>query len=111
MLVQRHQRRAGLREPLPRDDVLKQRWGFDGFVESDYTAVAELRDCPGVDPAGGPCGHGFAEDGRDAARKALRAGTDSEMVSTNFRDFGARLVASGGCACAGSTTRSAASCG
>ena len=75
--------------------VLKQRWGFDGFVESDYTAVAELRDCPGVNPAGGPCGHGFAEDGRDAARKALRAGTDSEMVSTNFRDFGAQLVASG----------------
>ena len=75
--------------------VLKQRWGFDGFVESDYTAVAELRDCPGVAPAGGPCGHGYAEDGRDAARKALRAGTDSEMVSTTFRDFGARLVASG----------------
>jgi beta-glucosidase len=75
--------------------VLKDRWGFDGFVESDYTAVAELRECPGTNPAGGPCGHGYAEDGRDAARKALRAGTDSEMVSTNFRDFGAQLVARG----------------
>src|SRR3954447_2355692 len=75
--------------------VLKQRWGFDGFIESDYTAVAELRACPGDNPAGGPCGHGFAEDGRDAARLALNAGTDSEMVSTNFRDFGASLVASG----------------
>ena len=32
--------------------VLKQRWGFDGFVESDYTAVAELRSCPGEGPAG-----------------------------------------------------------
>jgi beta-glucosidase len=75
--------------------ILKQRWGFDGFIESDYTAVAELRSCPGENPAGGPCGHGFAEDGKDAARLALNAGTDSEMVSTNFRDFGKSLVASG----------------
>jgi beta-glucosidase len=75
--------------------ILKQRWGFDGFVESDYTAVAELRSCPGENPAGGPCGHGFAEDGKDAARLALNAGTDSEMVSTNYRDFGRQLVASG----------------
>ena len=73
--------------------ILKQRWGFDGFIESDYTAVAELRACPGVNPAGGPCGHGVAEDGADAARQALNAGTDSEMVSTNYRDFGPQLVA------------------
>jgi beta-glucosidase len=75
--------------------ILKQRWGFDGFIESDYTAVAELRQCPGVNPAGGPCGHGVAEDGREAAMKALNAGTDSEMVSTNYRDFGPQLVRSG----------------
>jgi beta-glucosidase len=75
--------------------VLKQRWGFDGFIESDYTAVAELRACPPENPAEGPCGHGYAEDGKDAARLALNAGTDSEMVSTNFRDFGGQLVASG----------------
>src|SRR5215217_3825510 len=31
-------------------DILKQRWGFDGFIESDYTAVAELRACPPVRP-------------------------------------------------------------
>jgi beta-glucosidase-like glycosyl hydrolase len=47
-----------------------------------------------ADPDEGPCGHGVAADGRDAARKALDAGTDSEMVSTNFRDFGRELVAS-----------------
>ena len=75
--------------------ILKRRWGFDGFIESDYTAVAELRQCPGVNPAGGPCGHGVAEDGPDAARQALNAGTDSEMVSTNYRDFGPQLVRSG----------------
>ena len=71
-------------------DIMKRRWGFDGFIESDYTAVAELRQCPGVNPAGGSCGHGVAEDGREAAKKALNAGTDSEMVSTNYRDFGCR---------------------
>jgi beta-glucosidase len=75
--------------------ILKQRWGFDGFIESDYTAVAELRACPGENPTGGPCGHGVADDGKEAARLALNAGTDSEMVSTNFRDFGKQLVASG----------------
>jgi beta-glucosidase len=75
--------------------TLKQRWGFDGFVESDYTAVAELRACPPVSPDEGPCGHGVAEDGKEAAKLALNAGTDTEMVSTNYRDFGKQLVASG----------------
>jgi beta-glucosidase len=75
--------------------ILKQRWGFPGFIESDYTAVAETRSCPPVNPDTGPCGHGTAADGPQAAAKALNAGTDSEMVSTNFRDFGAQLVASG----------------
>ena len=76
-------------------NVLKRQWGFDGFIESDYTAVAELRSCPPVNPNTGPCGHGVAPDGPTAAQIALNAGTDMEMVSTNFRDFGAQLVASG----------------
>src|SRR5215217_4450382 len=72
--------------------VLKQRWGFDGFIESDYTAVAELRACPPENPDEGPCGHGIAADGPDAAAKAFNAGTDSEMVSTYMRDYGAELI-------------------
>ena len=74
-------------------DILKGEWGFDGFVESDYTAVAELRACPPRNPDEGPCGHGVAADGPAAAALALNAGTDSEMVSTNIRDFGERLLA------------------
>src|SRR3954462_3290941 len=74
-------------------DILKREWGFDGFIESDYTAVAELRACPPVRPNDGPCGHGVAADGPEAAALALNAGTDSEMVSTNFRDFGRELLA------------------
>ncbi len=35
-------------------DILKKEWGFDGFVESDYTAVAELRACPPVKPGQRP---------------------------------------------------------
>src|SRR4051812_41698347 len=75
--------------------ILKGLWGFDGFIESDYTAVAELRACPPLNPNSGPCGHGVAEDGPEAAELALNAGTDSEMVSTNSRDFGRQLLQSG----------------
>src|SRR4051794_22059458 len=84
--------RPGCANPFTETDILKGEWGFDGFIESDYTAVAELRACPGVNPAGGPCGHGVAADGPDAAAQALNSGTDSEMVSTNYRDFGPQLV-------------------
>ena len=76
-------------------DILKGEWGFDGFVESDYTAVAELRACPPVNPDEGPCGHGVAEDGPAAGALALNTGVDSEMVSTNLRDFGEDLLADG----------------
>jgi beta-glucosidase len=75
--------------------ILKHDWGFDGFVESDYTAVAELRACPPVNPDNGPCGHGVAADGPQAGALALNAGTDMEMVSTNYVDFGKQLLAQG----------------
>ena len=61
-------------------EILKKQWHFDGFIESDYTAVAELIN------------HGVAADGADAARVALNAGTDMEMVSTNYVDFGKQLL-------------------
>ncbi|MDQ3864819.1 MAG: glycosyl hydrolase, partial [Actinomycetota bacterium] len=76
-------------------DILKNEWGFDGFIESDYTAVAETRACPPVTPDNGPCGHGTAADGPSAAANALMAGTDSEMVSTNIRDYGQQLLSQG----------------
>jgi beta-glucosidase len=76
-------------------DILKKEWGFDGFIESDYTAVAETRACPPRTPAEGSCGHGTAADGPGAAANALNAGTDQEMVSTFIRDYGAGLLADG----------------
>src|SRR4051812_34170196 len=50
-------------------DILKHQWGFDGFIESDYTAVDELQR------------HGIAGSRCEAARAALTAGTDMDMVS------------------------------
>jgi len=76
-------------------DILKQEWGFDGFIESDYTAVDELRACPPKSPDQGSCGHGVAADGPSAGALALNAGTDSEMVSKNIRDNGKQLLSSG----------------
>jgi beta-glucosidase len=83
----------GCANPYTETQILKREWGFDGFIESDYTAVAETRACPPKNPDNGSCGHGTAADGPEAAANALNAGTDMEMVSTNYRDFGAQLVA------------------
>src|SRR6478752_4956441 len=85
----------GCAKPETETDILRDQWGFDGFVESDYTAVAELRACPPVNPNTGPCGHGVAADGPQAAQLAISAGTNMEMVSTNFVDFGKQLLAQG----------------
>jgi beta-glucosidase len=77
------------------NQILKGEWRFDGFVEGDWTAVAEMRACPPKNPDNGPCGHGVAADGPDAAALALNSGVDSEMTSTLIRDFGAQLLAQG----------------
>ena len=44
----------GCANPYTETQILKKEWGFDGFVESDYTAVAETRACPPVKPDEGP---------------------------------------------------------
>ena len=74
------------------NEILKGEWDFDGFVEGDWTAVAELRACPPKNPDSGECGHGVAEDGPAAAALALNAGVDSEMTSTLIRDHGEQLL-------------------
>jgi beta-glucosidase len=72
--------------------ILKGEWDFDGFVEGDWTAVAEMRACPPMNPNSGECGHGVAADGPAAAALALNSGVDSEMTSTLIRDFGEQLL-------------------
>lgn len=63
--------------------ILREEWGFEGFVVSDYTSEQEL------------IAHGFAEDGRDAARIALMAGIDMSMVSGLFLEHIPDLVEKG----------------
>jgi len=64
-------------------EILRDEWAFTGFVVSDYTSEKEL------------IAHGFAEDGRDAARIALMAGVDMGMQSGLFMDYIPDLVARG----------------
>ena len=61
--------------------ILRQEWAFDGVVVSDYTAIPEMIQ------------HGYAADAADAARKALIAGVDMEMVSTTYFDHLKTLLA------------------
>ncbi len=63
--------------------VLRGEWGFDGFVVSDYTAVTEM------------IAHGYAADGADAARLALTAGVDMEMVGRLYNQNGPELLKQG----------------
>lgn len=63
--------------------LLRNEWGFEGFVVSDYTGDMEM------------IAHGFAKDGRDAARIAFMAGVDISMQSGLYRDHLPELVKSG----------------
>ncbi len=63
--------------------ILRDEWGFTGFVVSDYTSENGL------------IAHGFAADGRDAARIALLAGIDMSMVSGLFLQHIPDLVEKG----------------
>jgi beta-glucosidase len=64
-------------------DLLRGEWGFDGFVVSDYTGDEEMIK------------HGYAKDGRDAARLAFLAGVDMSMQSGLYRQHLPDLVRSG----------------
>ncbi|WEK55255.1 MAG: glycoside hydrolase family 3 N-terminal domain-containing protein [Candidatus Cohnella colombiensis] len=54
-------------------DVLRDQWGFDGYVITDCGAIEMLVE-----------GHDVAEDGGQAAAMAIKAGIDMEMSGTMF---------------------------
>ena len=50
-------------------DILKGKWGFEGFVVSDWGSITEM------------IAHGHAKDGKQAAEIAVKAGSDMDMES------------------------------
>ncbi len=64
-------------------DVLRDEWGWNGCVVSDWGSV------------GGMIAHGFAADAREASKRALTAGTDVDMMSYAYITQLKDLVKSG----------------
>jgi len=69
--------------PFTIKQILRNEWGFQGLVDSDWTSIAELIP------------HGIANDPATAARKAFLAGVEMDMVSSFYHDNLANLVRSG----------------
>lgn len=65
------------------NEILRKEWGFEGVVISDYDAVGELVT------------HGVAADLKDAARLAMEAGCDIDMVKNAYYLHLAELVREG----------------
>ncbi len=61
-------------------DILRNEWGFKGFVVSDWNSVGEMIN------------HGFAENLKDAGQISISAGMDMDMESRAFINHLAELV-------------------
>ena len=61
-------------------DILKGKWGFKGFVVSDWGSIGEMIN------------HGYAKDNYEAAEEAIKAGSDMDMESRSYINNLAKLV-------------------
>ena len=64
-------------------DILRDEWGFDGLVNSDYSAIKELTT------------HGIAKDYKECARLAFDAQCDIDMISPCYVGYLKKLVEEG----------------
>jgi beta-glucosidase len=62
-------------------DILKEKWGFKGFVVSDWGSMGEMIN------------HGYVKDNYEAAEAAINAGNDMDMESRSYINNLAKLVA------------------
>ena len=64
-------------------DILRDEWGFNGIVNSDYSAIKELKT------------HGVAKDYKECARLAFDAQCDIDMISPCYVGYLKDLIADG----------------
>lgn len=64
-------------------EKLKGEWNFSGFVVSDWGSIGEM------------VAHGYSLDGKDAALKAVMAGSDMDMESRCYKNDLKKLVEEG----------------
>ncbi|SEW19760.1 beta-glucosidase [Chryseobacterium wanjuense] len=64
-------------------DLLKGKWNYKGFVVSDWGSIGEMVP------------HGYAKDNKDAAEKAINAGSDMDMESRAYMAELPKLVQEG----------------
>ena len=64
-------------------DVLRDKWGFDGLVVTDWNSMGEM------------ISHGFGADRKEVARLAVNAGVDMDMMTFGFLSHLEELVRSG----------------
>ncbi len=64
-------------------DILREEWGFNGMVVSDWASVPEMVI------------HGSANDTCDAAKQAIEGGTDMDMMGEAFIEHIPQLVQDG----------------
>ena len=64
-------------------DVLRNKWGFEGFVVTDYTSINEMVP------------HGYSRDLEQAGEQAINAGVDMDLQGAVFLEHLAKSVKEG----------------